>query len=363
MLHGGDIYRNKVNMDFSVNINPLGMPDAVKDALLQAVEHCGEYPDIKAEALKKGIAQRTGVCPERIVAGNGASELFCAIVHAVRPRRTVIPVPSFFGYERAARASGGELIFYPMKAETGYQLEEGLLEYLTEEVDLLFLANPNNPVGNLIESRLLEKIAEHCGRKGITLVIDECFLEFTGKEEQYSYKDKLDRYPGVIVVRAFTKIYAIPGVRLGYLLCSGPEWKRRIEEQLPEWNLSVFAQRAGVAACGEEGFAGRTAWYVSRERQYLIGEMEKLGIKVYPSDANYLLLETEHPLYEGLLEEGILIRDCGNYKGLDRGFYRIAVKNREENELLLNAVREILRAHGAVPARFAGEKEGDRDGD
>jgi threonine-phosphate decarboxylase len=117
MLHGGDIYRNKVDIDFSVNINPLGMPEAVKDALLHAIEHCEEYPDIKAEVLKESISMRTGVASEKIVTGNGASELFCAIVHALRPRRTVIPVPSFFGYEWAARASHGELIFYPMKAE------------------------------------------------------------------------------------------------------------------------------------------------------------------------------------------------------------------------------------------------------
>ncbi len=344
MLHGGDIYRNKVNIDFSVNINPLGMPEGVKEALAHAVEHCEEYPDIKAEALKESISARIGVGSEEIVTGNGASELFCAIVHALRPKWTVIPVPSFFGYEWAARASQGELIYYPMKAEGGYVLEEGLLRCLTEEVDLLFLANPNNPVGNLIESSLLEKIAEHCSKCGITLVIDECFLEFTGEEEQHSYKNKLDRYPGIIVVRAFTKIYAIPGVRLGYLVCGSSQLRQRIEEQLPEWNLSVFAQRAGIAACEQEEYVDRTVGYINREREYMVGELEKMGLKVYSSDANYLLLETEMNLYDRLLEKGILIRNCSNYRGLAQGFYRVAVKKRQENKILLDAIRKLRDA-------------------
>ncbi len=344
MLHGGDIYRNKVNIDFSVNINPLGMPKAVKEALFHAVEHCEEYPDIKAEALKESISARIGAGAERIVTGNGASELFCAIVHALRPRRTVIPVPSFFGYEWAARASQGEMIYYPMKAERGYELDEGLIRCLTEEVDLLFLANPNNPVGNLIESSLLEKIAEHCSKRGITLVIDECFLEFTGDEERHSYKNRLDRYPGIIVVRAFTKIYAIPGVRLGYLICGSSRLKQRIEEQLPEWNLSVFAQRAGIVACEQEGYVDKTVRYIGGEREYLTGELEKMGLKIYSSGANYLLLETEINLYDRLLEEGILIRNCSNYRGLGQGFYRVAIKKHQENEMLLDAIRKLLAA-------------------
>lgn len=355
MLHGGDIYRNKVDIDFSVNINPLGMPEAVKNALLHAIEHCEEYPDIKAEELKERISARTGVSSERIVTGNGASELFCAIVHALRPRRTVIPVPSFFGYEWAARVSHGELIFYPMKAERGYELEEGLLQCLTDEVDLLFLANPNNPVGNLIENSLLEKIAEHCSKCGITLVIDECFLEFTGKEERHSFKNKLDRYPDVIVVRAFTKIYAIPGVRLGYLICGRPEWKQRIEEQLPEWNLSVFAQKAGIAACAQTGYVDRTVQYVDREREFLSGELEKMGLRVYSSDTNYLLLETEMNLYDRLLKKGILIRDCSNYRGLAQGFYRVAVKNRAENEILLSAIQELRYTCNSVDEERGGD--------
>lgn len=344
MRHGGDIYRNKVKMDFSVNVNPLGIPDSVKRALIEAAGECGKYPDIKAEELTKSVAGMAGVSEDSLLFGNGASELFMAIVHAVKPERIVIPVPSFYGYEWSAGSTGAEVVYYEMKEEHQFSLEEGIKEFLTEGTDLLFLANPNNPVGNMIEASLLEEIAEHCKEKGILIVLDECFLEFTGEEEKRSFKNKLAEYPGVIVVRAFTKIFAIPGVRLGYLLCGNQELKNKIKRQLPEWNLSVFAQTAGRAACEEGEYRKETVSLVKAEREYLAGELRQAGIKVYPSRADYLLLKTGWPLYERLLDKEILIRDCSNFRGLGKDFYRIAVKTHSENELLIKTVKEMEEA-------------------
>lgn len=344
MRHGGDIYRNKVKMDFSVNVNPLGIPDSVKRALIEAAGECGKYPDIKAEELTKSVAGMAGVSEDSLLFGNGASELFMAIVHAVKPERIVIPVPSFYGYEWSAGSTGAEVVYYEMKEEHQFSLEEGIKEFLTEGTDLLFLANPNNPVGNMIEASLLEEIAEYCKEKGILIVMDECFLEFTGEEEKRSFKNKLTEYPGVIVVRAFTKIFAIPGVRLGYLLCGNQELKNKIKRQLPEWNLSVFAQAAGRAACEEGEYRKETVSFVKEEREYLAGELRQAGIKVYPSRADYLLLKTGWPLYERLLDKEILIRDCSNFRGLGKDFYRIAVKTHSENELLIKTIKEMEEA-------------------
>ncbi len=341
MQHGGDIYRNKIKLDFSVNINPYGMPDSVKGALLRAIGDCDKYPDIQAEGLINSISELTGVESKFILPGNGASELFAAIVHAINPKRIVIPVPSFYGYEKAAVMSEADVVYYEMKEETAYRLEEGIREHLTEDTDLLFLANPNNPVGNLIEEGLLEQIAKDCREKQICLVLDECFLEFTGEEEKYSFKNKLKEYPGVIVVKAFTKIFAIPGVRLGYLLCKDENLKERIQRHLPEWNLSVFAQAAGTAACKEIKYIEQTVQLVQKERIYLTKELGQTGIEVYPSQADYLFLKTELPLYEKLLDKEILIRDCSNFRGLGSGYYRIAVKTHKENMQLINAVKEI----------------------
>ncbi|MBW7571281.1 pyridoxal phosphate-dependent aminotransferase [Caproiciproducens faecalis] len=343
MVHGGDIYRNQVRIDFSVNSNPLGIPDSVKSALHEAVGHCEQYPDIRAQELTDSVSKMTGVEKEHILFGNGASELFLAVIHAVQPKRIVIPVPSFFGYEKAASASNAQIYYYEMQECAGFALNEGILKELTEETDLLFLANPNNPVGNLVDSALLEKVARVCLEKKITVVLDECFLEFTGEEERLSYKNRITDYPNILVVRAFTKIFAIPGVRLGYLFCGDRELKEKIENQLPEWNLSVFAQAAGTAACLEKEYVEKTAGYVKTERECLTAELKRLGIRVHPSAADYLLLNTDLDFYHFLLRKEILVRDCGSYRGLQKGYYRVAVKNHGENEALIRAVEELMR--------------------
>lgn len=342
--HGGDIYRNAVELDFSVNVNPLGMPERVRAALLDAVGECGCYPDPEALELRAAVSAAEGVEQQYILCGNGASELMSALVHAIRPQRAVIPVPSFYGYEYAACAGGGEMVFYPMPKSGRYQYDRGLLEVLTPDVGLVFLANPNNPTGKLTERDFLELLIRHCRRQGIYVLLDECFLELCRQAGEHSLLDRLEEFPNLMVLRAFTKTYAIPGVRLGYLCCSDTELLKKIRMQLPEWNLSVFAQRAGVAALCEREYLGQSVDYVERERKFLREELRRCGILVWEGAANFLLLESPLPLYQELLERGILIRDCRNFRGLAEGYYRIAVRRRAENEKLIAALEEICHA-------------------
>lgn len=338
--HGGDIYRNQIRLDFSVNTNPLGMPDPVKEALHQAVEEAENYPDIRAQALSAAVTEQLQVRKEQLVFGNGASELFHAVLHAIKPSKILIPVPSFLGYEEAAKAIDCEVIFYEMKKEENFCLTDRILDVLDENISLVFLANPNNPVGNLVEPGLIFQIAEKCRQCDITLVLDECFMELTGKEQTYSFFKRLDEFPNVVVIRAFTKLYAIPGVRLGYLVCE-QNLAEKIRLQLPEWNLSVFAQRAGVAAIKEQEYIARAVVCIQTQRQFLLEELQAAGCSVFDSDADYLLFYSEMPLYELFLQRGILIRDCSNFRGLQRGYYRIAVKSEEQNRMFAEVLREI----------------------
>lgn len=338
--HGGDIYRNQIRLDFSVNTNPLGMPDPVKEALHQAVEEAENYPDIRAQALSAAVTEQLQVRKEQLVFGNGASELFHAVLHAIKPSKILISVPSFLGYEEAAKAIDCEVIFYEMKKEENFCLTDRILDVLDENISLVFLANPNNPVGNLVEPELIFQIAEKCRQCDITLVLDECFMELTGKEQTYSFFKRLDEFPNVVVIRAFTKLYAIPGVRLGYLVCE-QNLAEKIRLQLPEWNLSVFAQRAGVAAIKEQEYIARAVVCIQTQRQFLLEELQAAGCSVFDSDADYLLFYSEMPLYELFLQRGILIRDCSNFRGLQRGYYRIAVKSEEQNRMFAEVLREI----------------------
>lgn len=337
-IHGGDVYRNHVDMDFSVNVNPLGMPKAMEAALHKAVETCYRYPDLLAEKPKRAVCEMLKetngwkVPEKQLLFGNGASELFMAIVHGVRPKKTVIPVPSFYGYEYAAQAGGGEIIYCQWK-------EEDIFRTLTEKIDLVFLANPNNPTGRVMDRETVTELLRHCSKNGTLAVLDECFVEFC--ENDISMIPEIEDFENLVVVRAFTKIFSIPGVRLGYLVCSNPALLERIGRQLPEWNLSSFAQAAGCASVRLGDFVRKTASYVKTERGFLEEGLKQAGLRVFPSETNFILVYSETPLYARLLERGILIRDCKNFRGLGEGFYRIAVKSRKENEMLLKVIGEI----------------------
>lgn len=343
MIHGGDIYRNQVVLDFSVNVNPLGIPDTVRQALHDAAERCEAYPDIQAEGLRRAVSDMLQVKKEWLLFGNGASELFMAVVHALRPKQVVIPVPSFYGYEYAANAAAADIHYYFMKEEDGFLPGEALFSVLDEKRDLLFLANPNNPTGRRLEREYLLRLLRYCRGKKITVVLDECFIEFC--EGQESVIDVIAEFPNVILIRAFTKIFSIPGVRLGYLVCSDQNLCQKVKQQLPEWNVSVFAQMAGTACAKEAEFRLKTAGYIAGERKLLTERLkcaaDSFSCKIYPGSANFILLYCAYPLYERLLERGILIRDCSNFKGLGEGYYRIAVRTREENERLWKVIGEI----------------------
>ena len=349
-IHGGDIYSRQIRLDFSVNGNPLGMPEAAAQALREAIQHVGEYPDIIAAALTEAVSRMlSGECGRKIpkeylLSGNGASELFLAVVHALRPEQVVIPVPSFYGYEYAAKAAESHIKYVYLPEETAFCPGQELLQALTEDTDLLFLANPNNPTGQLMSPEYLQELLEHCRQQGITVVLDECFIEFCENDREHpkSLLGKIHQYENLLLVRAFTKSFAMPGVRLGYLVCSNAELRKKIHKQLPEWNLSVFAQRAGIA-CAEqsEQYLQDTVEYVKNEREYLREGLETLGIRVVSGEADFLLLYTTLPIYDKLLAKGILIRNCENFRGLGKGYYRIAVKKHEENEVLLQELAQI----------------------
>ena len=193
----------------------------------------------------------------------------------------------------------------------------------------------------MVEPELLEKIAERCQKYGVTLILDECFVMFTGAEERYSFLKKYRNYPGVVIVRAFTKLYAMPGVRLGYLVCGDAALTEAIRADLPEWNLSVFAQQAGCVACGQRAYVEHSVAFVCRERAWLTEQLSEIGITVFASNANFLMIKDGRQLEKELLKKGILIRDCSNYRGLSGGYYRIAVRRREENERLLAALAQV----------------------
>lgn len=351
-VHGGDIYQNSIRYDFSVNTNPLPLPEVLHERMAEAAAKSNRYPQYDNVRLRERIAEWHHMNIGEVLCGNGASELFAAIVHALRPKRVAIPAPSFSGYTWAAQMTGAEICEIFLREEHNFAFDREEISSFAEQlngIDLLFLANPANPVGNTIEASLLETLLDVCEKKDITVVLDECFIAFTGQE---GYASWVRKYPHLIVVRAYTKIYAIPGIRLGYLLAQGAVCEK-IARQLPEWNVSVVAQQIGMDILGDtiEGwnrkqYLNDTVQFIRREREYLKQELIntfKNQITIFPSEANFLLLKTTLPLYSLLLKRGILIRDCANYAGLEQGFYRIAVKGHADNEILIRELMQIRK--------------------
>lgn len=347
-IHGGDIYNNKVNMDFSVNINPLGIPHSVKEAMSDALSYADRYPDMACSGLKKAISeyftqQGCSIQSEDVIPGNGASELFMAIAHAIKPKKAVLLAPGFFGYEHVLRAVGCDIGYFLLDEQSDFSPAarlDALMDMLTDDTDIFFIANPNNPTGYLADSTFMKQIIGHCKEKHIYVVADECFMGFC--EKNYSVLSPLCDYDNLIVVRAFTKLFAIPGVRLGYMLSKNETVRQKVQRNLPEWNVSVLAQMAGEACIRESEYIKETASYVSRQRRLLSDGLKKLGFKVYKSDADFILFYSKLPLYDILLNKGILIRDCSNYVGLSQGYFRVAVKTYDENVRLLKVIGECI---------------------
>ena len=341
--HGGDIYGSPVTLDVSVNTNPLGPPPGVVRAVVDAAQLLDRYPDPHCRRLVAALADREGVPEEAILCGAGAAELIFSFCAALRPRTALELAPTFSEYAAAQAAAGCRVERCALEEEQGFALTEKLLEELERKnCEVVFLCNPNNPTGRLIPPALLESILALCERRGGWLFVDECFLELSDGGRGTSLAPLLRPGRRLFLLRAFTKSYAMAGLRLGYCLCGEGALLERMGRQTQPWNVSVPAQAAGLAALGEEAYLRESRALIQSERRYLREGLEALGLTVCPSQANYLLVKSPAELSGPLLDRGILIRDCANYRGLGPGWYRTAVRRREENRTLLNALGEIL---------------------
>ena len=342
--HGGDVYSHDVLLDFSANVNPLGTPPEVVEAVREAAARLAPYPDPYCGALRERLAALHGVDAADILCGNGAAELIFQFALARRPRRALLPVPSFSEYETALQAVDCAPEYWPLLRENGFALTEEILPRITPETELLMLCTPNNPTGVCIPQPLLQSILARCRETGVWLLLDECFLDLTDPEAAFSLIPELQSGDRVLVLRAFTKLYGMAGARLGYAVCRSRDFALEMCRMVQPWNVSTTAQAAGLAALDCTEFVARTKALIAEEKQYLLRELRALGVSVLPGKANYLLLSGVPELYDRLLEKRILIRSCANYRGLDAGDCRIAVRTHEENARLIAALREICHA-------------------
>ncbi len=336
--HGGDIFGRDILYDFSANINPLGMPKSMKTALENSISEWEKYPDPYCRRLTKKLSYREKFPPENIVCGNGAADLIYRIVQAVKPKKAVICAPSFGEYSKALTQFGCEISTYFLSERNNFVLDCGIIKMLDKTVDMVILCTPNNPTGRTVDGELLLAICRKCEEDNIIFLCDECFIDFT--ENATDAKCFMNK--NTVVIKAFTKIYAMAGLRLGYALFGDAVLAGKVRETGQFWSVSSAAQTAGEAALDEKEYVEKTAKLIKNERKYLSENLKSFGFKVYPSDVNFILFHTNIPLDEMLLREMILIRNCENFSGLSRGYYRIAVRSHEENTALISAIRRCV---------------------
>ncbi len=347
LVHGGDWagYRAEFGcdaLDFSANVSPLGLPAGVAAAITNALPTADRYPDPLCRELRAALAGAEGVPADWILCGNGAADLIFRLALAVRPRRALLPAPTFAEYEAALQTVGCAVQRVFLREENEFAVTEEFIDAVTPETDIVFLCQPNNPTGQVTPPALVERLVRRCAECGAVLVVDECFLDFLPDRDAWTAKQFLRDAPQLVILKAFTKLYAMAGVRLGYALCGDATLLEKMRGAGQPWAVSSLAQAAGLAALQETAYAGAVRALIAEQRPRMAAGLRALGLRVMDGQANYLLFRATPDFGEKLRRRGAVVRSCANYPGLDAAWYRTAVRTAEENTRLLQIMGEIL---------------------
>ncbi|MDK9716701.1 MAG: cobyric acid synthase [Trichlorobacter sp.] len=338
-------------LDFSANINPLGPPDWLRPLIESRISDLIHYPDPDATELVEAIAALHRIPADQILVGNGATELLHLLPRALGCSSLLLPVPSYADYEEPARLSGLTIQPFPLAPDNGFLLDPARLVPLLRPDQLVLLGQPNNPTGRTFDAEALRRIAaEH---PATLFVVDESFIGFTDGSQSLQQ----NRPANLLVLTSLTKLYAIPGLRLGYLTGAAGHIQQ-LKNYLPNWTVNSLAQAVGARAVQDVDYLQRSRSFVIRQREELTRALAKLpGLTIYPGEANFLLLRLDHatldaPQLAGLtLQQGIALRVCSNFNGLDHRYFRVAVRTEPEQEQLCGVLQTILAPSRQQPVK------------
>ncbi|MEJ2183752.1 MAG: threonine-phosphate decarboxylase CobD [Nitrospirota bacterium] len=344
--HGGDVFGMARALgtgpedivDFSASVNPLGVPESVLAVLREALDGTllTHYPDPEATPLTEAFARRYGLEPQSILTGNGSTELISLLPRALRPKTVIVPSPTFSEYRRASRLVGAEVRHVVLRREEGFRL--GIEDFIRAlpGAQMAFLCNPNNPTGEVLPRADVLALAHAARSHGCMLVVDEAFMDFCPEHSVLGVESS-----HLVVLRSLTKFFALPGLRVG-LSVLPPGVREKVSREKDPWSVNALAIRAGAAALEDEDYRARTLAFMAKEKAFLEARFGELGIGYIPSAANYYALEVGDAAFvrEQLLRRRLAVRDCTNFEAMGRGYIRVAVRTRRENEMLL---RELAR--------------------
>lgn len=350
--HGGDVFalprkERESILDFSININPLGMSPKGKEVMLEYLDtDASRYPDVFCRDLKEALSLCYGMPADGITCGNGATELMYAFVRAFRPATVYVPAPAFSEYRLSAEAEGIPVSSFPLDYTRGFRPLGTHFLRLIKPHSLIYLGNPNNPDGQLLDRDVFENILSRAEETESQVMVDESFIDFVGNEA--SVRRYVAGHPSLTVIMSLTKFYAVPGLRIGVLFSSAPV-AETLQKKLYPWNVNGLVQRYMTEAVQDHAYQEESRKYVALERAHMESLLKQSGkLTVYPGRANFILLRlkdhTARWLQEELWPQKIMIRQCGNYECLDDSFFRVAVREKSENDALLKVLKEVLDA-------------------
>ena len=384
-FHGGNIYKIfrekniKEILDYSSNINPYGIPESLKKRITENLEILERYPDPDYVELRQKLSNLNKVNLSDIILGNGATEIIFLFMKVINPKKILIVSPTFGEYERAVKAVGTsrnsidlscsddnknienkkiEIEYFELKESDDFKLNIGNLKNeLEKKYDLLIICNPNNPTGKFLKLAQTEEILKECNKYDTKLFIDEAFIEFLADRMKESIINTEENKKNLFVTRAFTKFFAIPGLRLGYGMYFDKELEQKISEKKEPWSVNNIAEMAGLTVLDDTEYIEKTLKWIVEEKIYMYEKLNEIsGIKSYETEVNFITGKIDEKLFseglnvkvlrEKMLEQGILIRDASNFKFLDERFFRLAIKDRASNERVIEAMKEIFRKKG-----------------
>lgn len=350
-LHGGNIYRlqregKKELLDYSSNINPLGVPKKYKEEVINSFHILEKYPDPEYIELRENIGKYNGIDLQNIVVGNGATEILFLYMKAMKPKKSVIVAPAFAEYKRALDIVESEIIYYPLLEKNSWELDiESFIKELPD-CDLVVICNPNNPTGSFLSLEKIEKINSELEKRKIKLFIDEAFIEFV--EDWKNQTAILLNSKNIFIMRALTKFFAVPGVRLGYGISFDNDILKKMEKYKEPWSVNSFAELAGKTMLWDYKYIEDTENWIREEKKWFYEESKKIeNIRTYKTNVNFILVKllkyNSSYVREKMIEKGVVVRDASNFQYLDQNYIRLAIKNRENNIKVLKALEEVMK--------------------
>lgn len=355
-FHGSDlemiekVYKIKKEeiISFSANVNPLGISPKLKTSLASQIDSIMSYPDREYTKLRSKIADYVRTDIENIIVGNGSTELISLFIQIKRPKKALIIGPTYSEYEREVSLGGGATRYYRLEEEQNFELNLNQLEEeLTSDVDLLVICNPNNPTSSAITRKEMRKILDICKQKGIFVMVDETYVEFTKDVHNITSAPLTGYYNNIIILRGISKFFAAPGLRLGYAICGNVDLLKEINQRKNPWTINSLAAIAGEIMFSDYDYIENTRNLIAAERARICNLLSGCAnIKYYEPTANFILIKilkegvTSMDLFEAAIRKGLMIRDCSTFPFLDNKFIRFCFMSSTANDALLEVIMD-----------------------